>query len=320
MANPDTTRAATTAPQLIAGDDDIRRSRAARLAAHQILDRHQAPVDFALCEFDAATADEAEIFAALRTPPLLVSVRVVIVRNAEKLDGSRLTDYLTDPEPTTALILEVPTAQPPTELARLVRKAGGSLEVLTQARNRSQRERILATELHGRSFDLDRDARAAVVSRFGDETGRIAGLLDTLEAAHSAGAVVTAADVEDLLGSAGGVAPWAVADAVAAGNPAEALRELDRQLATGADPYGIVAILRSRYLPAFRSSAGMTSAGKVKISEPARRLATKLGPNRSVRALELCARAEAQLRGASGLSGPVVSQILVGRLAALHTS
>jgi len=283
-------------------------------------------------EFGGPGVDQFDVGAvidACTTPPFLVERRIVVVREAGQMgsaDSKRLVDYLADPLATTSLVL---VAGGGTLVPALSKAVGAAGEVVdTSVGTGKARSQWLTDHLRGGPVRLDGQAQARLGEHLGSDMGRLAGLLDTLAAAYGRGATVTADDLEPFLGEAGALAPWDLTDAVDAGRTAQALDVLHRMLAAGdSHPLVVLAQLHRHYRQMLRlDGAGVTSPEQaaellgLRSAFPAKKAlaqANRLGPARIARAVQLLAAADLDLRGTTGLSGELVTEVLVARLSRL---
>lgn len=321
---------AAKAVYLVKGDDPALVAQ----AAHALCERLVAPGDPSLVveEFGGPGVDSFDVGAvidACTTPPFLVERRVVVLREAGQLNASdarRLTDYLEDPLPTTALVLVAGGGQMPPTLAKAAGAAGEVVDT-TVGRGKA-RSQWLAGHMKDGPVRLDGPATARLSEHLGSDMGRLVGLLDTLASAYGPGASVTLEDLEPFLGEAGSLAPWDLTDAIDAGETAKALSVLHRMLVAGdSHPLVVLTLLHRHYRQILRLDGaeaispeqaaqilGMRSAFPAK---KALAQARRLGSARTARAIQLLAAADWDLRGSTLLPGDTVLEVLVARLSRL---
>jgi DNA polymerase III delta subunit len=164
-----------------------------------------------------------------------------------------------------------------------------------------------------------------VADRMGAEPNRVAPLAELVAAAGVPGPVPVDV-VADLAGAAGDTVPWALTDAIGAGDTIAALGAQHRMLAAGRHPLAVLAVVRKHVEARWRIAAvggrlddaavasltGLRGFPAAKAARDARR--------RSVDAWEgdlvLVAAADGDLKGRSALPAGVVLDVLVARLAA----
>ncbi len=267
------------------------------------------------------------VLDACRTPPFLARRRIVIVRDASALDAAQareLVDYLEDPLETTVLVVVSSGRRAPAALAKAIREKGLVLEAepAPGARARTQwfAERLRRAPVH-----LTPGARQLLDEHLGEDLSRLEGLVSTLEAAFGTGATVEADELQPFLGTAGGVAPWDLTDAIDAGEIRRAIVALERLLGPGErGPFQVLALLHRHYGAMLRlDGSGITDEKSAAAATdlkpyPARKAlvaSRRLGHAGIVRAIQLLADADLALRGDSGWRDEIVLEVLVARLA-----
>lgn len=283
-------------------------------------------------EFGGLSSDDLDIgmvIDACTTPPFLVERRVVVIRDAGRLaaaDAKRLVTYLDDPLVTTALVLTSGGGTIPQALTKRVNAVG---EVVDTSVGRGKaRSEWLATHLKGGPVRLEGPASARLAEHLGGDMGRLAGLLGSLASAYGQGSTVSLDDLEPFLGEAGSVAPWDLTDALDAGDTAGALGVLHRMLsASGSHPLVVMSTLHRHFRQMLRlDGSGITSPEEAAVALglsspfPARKAlaqSRRLGSAGIARAVRHLADADLDLRGATGLPGELVLEVLVARLSRL---
>jgi len=297
---------------------------------------------------DEGGYDPLRLIDAARTPPFLTEKRVVVGRHVSRF--SRKDDYgplvkmLEEPLDTTDLVLvwekgiepkvdKMPAL--PKALKEAIEVAGG-VTIKTSAGRGKEAGVWLRDQLGQSTLDFDRAAVAALEDLLGDESGRLVGIVRTLEGALGQGATVTVADVETYGGSEkGGTVPWALDDAIDSGNIGEALELLTRLIPYDGAPtdrngaaFRLMATLHRRYSNMLRlDGAGVGSdkqaaellgmKGSTFPAKKAMQQSRKLGTEKLARAIELLATADMQLRGTVDWPSELVMEVLVARLASL---
>ena len=315
------------------GDDVALLGEAVSSLVHQLV----GDGDRSLMVDEFAGDDEAigPLVDAARTPPFLTDSRVVVGRGVEQWSAERvgpIIDYLADPLPTTALVLAAAGGRLPKALTDAI-KAAGTQILSTDAPSRARErqgwidERLADTGLH-----LDTSARALLVDQLGEDLARLPALVDTLLATFGPLARLHAEDIRPFLGDAGAVPTWDLTDAIDAGDIALALANLSRLLHGGErHPLQVLATLHGHYSRMLRlDGAGVAdekeaaqALGIKGSTYPARKAldqSRRLGHRGIVRAIELLADADLDLRGAKELSDELVLEVLVARLSRLAPS
>ena len=204
-------------------------------------------------EIGGSPADELNVGAivdACLTPPFLIDLRVVVVRDAGRLltaDVPRLVEVVQEPLPTTVLILVAGGGTIPAPLVKALGANGEIVDVSTS--KAGDRKAWLHEHLREAPVQLDRGATDLLADHVGEDLGRVEGLLSALSAAYGEGASVSADDLEPYLGEAGNLPRYALTDAIdrgeardGAARPPPPLRS--RRIGTDADPRHAARALR----------------------------------------------------------------------------
>ena len=237
-----------------------------------------------------------------------------------------LVDYLADPLPSTSLVLVWTGGRIPKSLTEAVAASGGVVVETSPGRKLAGwiDEQVAASGLR-----LDRSATERLAQWLGDDPPRLVGVLATLVGSFGAGARLGVDDVEPFLGEAGGVPPWELTDALDKGDIRASLAKLHRMTEGGGrHALQIMATLQNHYgrmlMLDGADVAGEKDAARVLglkgSTFPARKALTqarKLGHDGVVRAVDLLAGADLDLRGGKAWPDDLVLEVLVARLARL---
>ena len=177
---------------------------------------------------------------------------------------------------------------------------------------------------------LDQAAIQALTENTGEDVASVQGVLTTLKSVFGEDTLVTLEDATPYLGSAGGVPPWELTDAIASGNAAEALQKLKRlRQSGGRHEMQILAILHGHFSRILRlagleirnaEEAANVLGDKGSSFRAGKTLQElrKLGNSQSKKAISLLSDADLALRGQSALPGDIILEVLVARLAYLY--
>ncbi len=336
---------------LVKASDPVLRSRAAQTLVDDLVgdeDRTLVVEEFTVPsktrgggDDEAPPTDEgarvpvvSAIVNAAESPPFMTSKRIVVVRDFEQLTADEsvpLVAVLADPLETTVFVFVAGGGRAPKSLLDALKSA----EVVGPDSEKTVD--VLAAELERVDLKLDGAAGQAVAQRLGDDAGRAAALVDVLVAAFGPGVTLNADDVEPYLGEAGSVPVFQLTNAIEEGQVASALGILDRLLnVTSArqpksmHPLQILAMLTSRYRklltvddPAIRTTAEAHAAlggkGSTFPAKKALEASRALGTDGLAKAIDSLHQADLDLKGASAMPEDAVLEVLVARLAALHS-
>jgi DNA polymerase-3 subunit delta len=321
------TRVHEASTYLVRGDDP---SLVAQ-AAHDLVTDLLGARDHALAleEVGGGPGEEVDVGAivdACLTPPFLIDRRFVVVRDAGRLltaDVPRLVEVVQNPLPTTTLVLIAGGGTVPAPLIKAVQANGQVIEVATG--KPKDRQSWLHEHVRGAAVNLDRDAVALLGEHVGEDLGRVEGLLAALSAAYGEGATISAEDLAPYLGERGNVPRYQLTDAIDRGESAQALRVLHRMLDSGAlVPIQVLATLHGHFsnmlvldgenIDGEREAAAVLGSAPF-VAKKALEQSRRLGSARIAEAINLIAKADLDVRGASGLDSTLVVEILVARLA-----
>jgi len=272
--------------------------------------------------------DLAPVLDALATPPFLADRRIVVLRDAERLDaaqGARLAARVNEPLASTILVVVAGGRGLPPVLTKAI-KAHGEVIDASPGHGRARTDWV-AGRLRHSHVRLDAGATKLLSEHLGEDVGRLPAILDMLEAAYGEGGRVGPGELEPFLGDTGNVPPWDLTDAIDRGDGAAAIMALHRMMQAGnRHPLQIIPGLHRHFGAMLRlDGADVRSADEaaslLKMSPfPARKVleqGRRLGHDRIARAIEVIATADADLRGRLGWPAELVMEVMVARLAQL---
>jgi DNA polymerase-3 subunit delta len=314
---------------LIGGDESLLRSAVQQLTEELVGD---GDASLMVDDFEGDDYEIGAVVDAAQTLPFLAERRVVVARGIGRFSADEtalVTAYLTDPSPTTELVLVGGGGRIPKALSDAIAAAGGSTTATSAPTRANDRQTWIAGRAEQAGVRLEMSACRHLAAWLGEDLGRLDGILATLVSTYGSGVRLDIDDVEPFLGAAGGVPPWEFTDAIDAADTPGALRLLQRLLGSGdRHPLQVMATLHNHYARLARldgiearSEADAAAAMGIKAGFPARKaLGTfnRLGGENIRRAIELLGAADLNLRGSTDLEPDVVMEILVARLSRLR--
>jgi DNA polymerase III subunit delta len=279
----------------------------------------------------------AAVLNAATSPPFMTEQRVVVVRDVGALtagDADGLVRYLADPLESTVLVLVAGGGTLPAALVKKLKEVGAE----ERAPDSEKTADVLRDAAQGAGLRLRPDAARSIATHLGEDAGRVAGLVDVLDAAFGGAqkaAQLDADDVAPYLGDAGAIPSYQLTNAIEAGDPASALEVLHRLLTVSSaqqpkpmHPLQVMGVLAGYYRrilrlddPTVRSPADAVAALGGRVKEfPARKAldqARALGTAGIRHAFDALYQADLDLKGARGIPGDTVMEVLVVRLARL---
>lgn len=289
-------------------------------------------IEEGLTRFPGESASLADVLDEVRTLPFLSSRRVALVDNADPFVTAHrreLEAYAEHPSATGTLILSVKTWTSTTRLAKLVDSVGLSIDCKSPKASELPAWLI---QLARDQFDLRLEAEAArlLIDLVGDEIGVLAAELDKVAIFVGDRATINRNDVSKIVGSGRVEDVWKMLDEATTGNSIGALHHLDRLLATGEHPVGLLAAMcvslrrvhHAGYLRKKRKDLreACREAGiNAFFAEGIQRQHAHLGPSRVDRLPELLLQTDLDLKGSSLLAPRIVLERFLIRLALPRT-
>ncbi len=279
-------------------------------------------------DIGGSPGDEINVGAvvdACMTPPFLVDQRVVILRDAGRLltaDVPRLVDVVSNPLPTTVLIVVGGGGTVPAPLVRAITAAGQVIDASVS--KAGDRKAWLHDHLRQGPVKLEPRAAQLLGEHVGEDLSRVEGLLTALSAAYGEGARISVDDLEPYLGEAGNVPRYELTEAISRGETAAALGVLHRMFDAGGLSAVEVMATMNRHYAQLLLLDGATVSGEREAAEllgsapfvakKALDQTRRLGTARISQAITLLADADLDVKGGSGLPPELVIEIAVARL------
>jgi DNA polymerase-3 subunit delta len=278
---------------------------------------------------DSATTATG-IADALHTPPMFTERRVVLVRNVHDMATDMVSQFAGSIESmneTTDLVVTM-TGRQPKVLSDAFKKAAARTVGATVPTGAKDRIAWIESHLVEAGISYTPDAARLISLWFGNDQGRLAGLIQTLRATYDEGTKLSRADIEVFLGEAGSIAPWDLTDAIDVGDVNKALVMLHR-IMIDSHPLQVLALLANRYAnmmkldgPSVRTVADAVGVlgGKEFTARKVLEQYQRLGSSGVSQAMSLIAQADVDLRGGKEWDDTLVMEVLVARLARLGRS
>lgn len=195
-----------------------------------------------LWTFEGETAELREVLDALATVSLFGDARLVIVEEADSFVSqhrSELERYTDKPARGGVLVLEVKTWPANTRLAKALAAEGLTIHCKTPSESQTKRWLVeRASRMHG--VRLDAAAVDALVELLPEEVGVLDQEVARLALLAGSQGVIDAALVRENVGGWRVRTTWDMVDAAADGRAPDALRQLDRLIAAGEKPQGLL--------------------------------------------------------------------------------
>jgi DNA polymerase-3 subunit delta len=227
--------AETRAVYVLHGDDAFLRDARRK----QILDLLVGDADPQLCvtTFDGS-AELADVLDELRTAPFLAPCRVVILRDADEFVSTHrqaLERFLQSPPTSAALILIVSTWRSNTRLAKLLADIGEVCDC--SAPDSDDLAGWAVRHAARRGKQIEPDAAELLAQWIGADLAALDAEVEKLSLYVGERAAITLDDVGALVTASAGPAAFELTNALTDGEPAAALKALDRMLRARGDEF-----------------------------------------------------------------------------------
>jgi DNA polymerase III subunit delta len=292
---------------LIAGDDDLLLQRETERALAQL--REQDPE----LQVETHDATETEHLPELRTGSLFGGRTCVVLRGVEGVSGAlkeELETYLGAPSDEAVLVLVARGIGRVQKIGKLAKEHGERRDVKKPA-DWDERgwDRLVGEEFRRLGRKADASAIAAIRSHAGSDAGVVASKVAQVCSSVPDAAALTAEHVEQVVEGHGRQTGFAIADAVAERDAAEALIALRGALESGEAPLAILGAIAFRFRQLLRVRAG--AAPKEAGLSPGQHrrvqgLATAFGPGELAWCHDRIAELDMQLKGSELPDGLVL--------------
>lgn len=206
----------------------------------QLITDHVVPVearDFNLQLFTARDNSVDEILDSVRTLPVFTDLRLVIVRDADKLNAAdleALTGYVSEPVPETKLVFVGEKVDKRKKFFQQFQKTGALVEFKGLYEN--QIPAFVRDQAKAAGYQFTEDAMALFCRRSGTSLQEVVGELEKLFHYIGDRSLVDADDVKAVVSDTRVDSIFDLTNAIGARNTAEALRLLGRLLNDGTAP------------------------------------------------------------------------------------
>jgi DNA polymerase-3 subunit delta len=317
----------------IYGDESFLRRESLLKLREAVLGREEG--NFSFTAFNGDNAELRDVLDELATVAMFGGVkRLVVVEEADNFVSRyrrQLEDYVLRPSRTGVLVLDLDSFPANTRLYKLITAEGLAVECGTPAEARLTKWLVdWARQRH--NLPLSAAAADALVELTGLELGLLDQELAKLAVTLGEGKRITPELVARHVGGWRAKTAWEMLDAALDGKLPEAMRQLDRLLASG-EPVGILGQISAslrRFAAATRLVLQSEAAGRrIAISQAlehagvkpfvlqkAERQLRRLGRNRGARLYQWLLEADLDLKGDSAMPPRLILERLVLRLAA----
>lgn len=175
--------------------------------------------------------------------------RTIVVRNADKFVSNHrpeIESFIAKPSGAARLILELDSLASNTRIYKALCKdqmlvaCGSATDSKSGVTAASRRKFLTGYVAKQRGTQLSKEAADALVDMLGDEIGMLDTEIAKLALYVEPGATIDEALVRDVVAGWQGKTVWQITDAIAAGDAAEAIRQLDKLMTGGQRPIALL--------------------------------------------------------------------------------
>lgn len=230
---------------LAVGEDELKRRTVLERLRKRVA--AEGDLDFNHDDFDGASASGSDIAIACNTLPFASPLRLVEVRNVDKLgkqDAEVLAAYLAAPSESTVLALSGEKLAKSSRLYKAVARIAQNAIIDCAPMKRYELVRALRSMAVGHGFTITERGAEKLVSLVGEDTVRLDTELRKLALAHKGNDPVSDREIESLVAQTAEAKPWEFVDAFAARDAKRCLSLLP--LLTSTTSYALLAMCVSR--------------------------------------------------------------------------
>lgn len=202
-----------------------------------------ADAELVVASFDAS-AELSQVLDGLRTAPFLAPRRLVVVDDADKFVSAHrqaLERYFAQPASTGSLLLLVDSWPANTKLAKLASKLGEVIDCSSLPDE--QLPEWIADAAGARGKQIGDEAAELLAELIGNDLARLDSELEKLSLYAGRRPVISIEDVSAVVLSTAGPAPFALVNALRAGEVGQALTALDKMLTRRGEEFRVLGAL-----------------------------------------------------------------------------
>lgn len=230
---------------LVSGADTLKRETVVKRLRERIA--QISDLEFNCDRFDGAKDTGADIVSACNTAPFAGELRLVEVKNADKLrkaDSEKLIAYLANPNTTTVLELIAEKMARNTRLYKAVAALGKTACIDCAPMKEGDLKRAVRSMAVGHGFTMTPGAASLLVDRVGTDTVRIDSELEKIGMAHRGSDPVNENEVVLLVSDTSEARPWDLVNAFSDRNVKQCLALLPRLSASS--PFALLSLCTTR--------------------------------------------------------------------------
>lgn len=230
---------------LTVGDDSLKREAVEARLVKRI--SALGDISFNSDTFDGEKASGSVIVDACNTMPFASDVRLVTVRNADKLkkaDSEKLVEYLDSPSESTVLALYATSLAKSTRLYKAIAKFGKTAVIECMSPKAKDLPALVSKMAQSHGIVLTRGAVQSLIEFVGTDTVALDGELKKISLAHRGDDPVNEGEISLMVAHTAEIKPWELVNAISARNKQRSLYCLSHM--PSASPYALIGMCVTR--------------------------------------------------------------------------
>ena len=230
---------------LVVGEDALKRAAVLKKLRARVAE--YGDLSFNSDELDGEFAEGSAIVTSCNTMPFASDLRMVYVRNADKLkkaDSEALVDYLKAPSASTVLALEAEKLAKTTRLYKAVAAHGAKAVIECAPLKKAELPKTVRAMAVGHGVTFTEGAARALVELVGENTVHLDNEIKKIALAHRGTDAVNENEVMAMTARMTEVKPWEFVDAFAARDLRKCMLYLTRMEST--TPHALIAMCVNR--------------------------------------------------------------------------
>ncbi|MBX9683139.1 MAG: DNA polymerase III subunit delta [Hyphomicrobium sp.] len=196
--------------------------------------------------------DSGRLAIELQTRPMFSGRKIVRATAGRRITGALIKSILADGPLEGVLIVEAGNIKPDDALRATFEKHPDALAIGCYPDTQGDLESLIIDVLAPLKMTLDRDARALLLGRLGADRSLSRAEIEKLALYAMPRPLITADDVDAIVGDAADLALERIAEAAARGEAAAAVTDYGRALASGENAQAIIAVAQRYFLKLHR--------------------------------------------------------------------
>lgn len=242
---------------LVYGDDAGLVSERARLTANALAARSNPPGEVLRIEDSDLDGDPDRLHTELRTVSMFGGARVVRTSTSRKVTAAFLKPLLEPGAMSGALVVEAGSLRADDAMRKLFEGAGHAAALPCYPDEIRDLDAVVREMMAAAGIKIADDARQLLVGRLGADRVMSRAEIDKLVLYAHGKPAITIEDVEAIVGDASEMAIDQILFATSGGNGKAAVVELDRSVASGESPQGVIIMLLRHFQRLHRLRSAM---------------------------------------------------------------